>query len=69
MERETGRMRMVCRLALYVGLVVVAAILAIAAGLVAVTLGIATDAARWVGLAVLVVCLVMIVYFMEFRRP
>jgi hypothetical protein len=62
-------MRMVRRLALYVGLVVVAAILAIAAGLVAVALGIAADAARWVGLGVLVVCLVVIVYFMEFQRP
>jgi hypothetical protein len=62
-------MRMVRRLALYVGLVVVAFILAVAAALVAVALGVATDAARWVGLGVLVVCLVVIVYFMEFRRP
>jgi uncharacterized membrane protein HdeD (DUF308 family) len=68
-QKEMKLMRMVRRLALYVGLVVVAAILAIAAGLVAVALGIASDAARWVGLGVLVVCLGVIVYFMEFRRP
>jgi hypothetical protein len=62
-------MRMVRRLALYVGLVVVALLLAVAAALVAVALGVATDAAQWVGLGGLLVCFGVIVYFMEFRRP
>jgi hypothetical protein len=42
-------MRMVRRLALYVGL--------------------APDAARWVGLRTLVVCFAIIVSFIEFQRP
>jgi hypothetical protein len=60
---------MVRRLALYASLVIFAAILAIAAGLLVVGLGVSSDAARWVGLGVLVACLVVIVYFMVFRRP
>jgi hypothetical protein len=55
-------MRMVRRLALYVGLVVVAFILAVA-------LGVPNDIAQWVGFGVLLVCAAVIVYFMEFRRP
>jgi hypothetical protein len=62
-------MRMVRRLALYIGLVVIAAILAIGAGFGAATLCVAPDAARWIGLGTLVLCLIVIVYFMEFRRP
>jgi hypothetical protein len=48
-------MRMVRRLALYVGLVVVALILAVAAAFVVVALGVASDVAQWVGLGVLLV--------------
>jgi hypothetical protein len=62
-------MRMVRRLALYAGFVVVAFILAVAAALVAHALGLLTDVARWVGFGVLLVCAAVIVYFMEFRRP
>jgi hypothetical protein len=62
-------MRMVRRLALYVGLVVVAFVLAVATALVATALGVASDAAQWVGFGALVVCALVIVYFMEFRRP
>jgi hypothetical protein len=62
-------MRMVRRLALYVGLVVVAFILAVAASLVALALGVPNDTAQWVGFGFLLVCAAVIVYFMEFRRP
>lgn len=62
-------MRMVRRLALYVGLVVVAFILAVAAALVAHALGVLTGFAQWMGFSVLPVCAALIVYFMEFRRP
>jgi hypothetical protein len=44
-------------------------LLAIAASLMAVTLGVASDVAQWVGFGVLLVCAAVIVYFMEFRRP
>jgi hypothetical protein len=62
-------MRMVRRLALYVGLVVVAFILAVVAALVALARGVPNDTAQWVGFGVLLVCAAVIVYFMEFRRP
>ena len=61
-------MRMVRRIALYVGLVLAAAILGIAAGLVATALGVPPNIAQWIGFGTLVVCLGVIVYFMEFRR-
>jgi hypothetical protein len=62
-------MRMVRRLALYASLVLVAFILAVAAALVALALGVPNTTAQWVGFGVLLVCAVVIVYFMEFRRP
>jgi hypothetical protein len=62
-------MRMVRRLALYAGLVILAFILAVAAALAAVALGVPNNVAQWVGFGVLLVCFGVIVYFMEFRRP
>jgi hypothetical protein len=71
-------MRMMVRLALYVGLVI-AFILVVAAALVAHALGVLTDVAQWMGFGVLLVCAAMIVSSMEyhgiswnimaFRRP
>jgi hypothetical protein len=61
-------MRMVRRIGLYIGLIVVAAVVSVAAALGAQALGVPNDTARWVGFGVLVVCLGVIVYFMEFAR-
>jgi hypothetical protein len=58
---------MVRRLALYVGLVVVAFILVVATALVAHPLGVLTDVAQWVGFAVLLVCAAVIVSSMEYH--
>jgi hypothetical protein len=58
-------MRMMVRLALSVGLVIVAFILVVAAALVAHALGVHTDVAQWVGFGVLLVCAAVIVSSME----
>ena len=58
-------MRMMVRLALSVGLVIVAFILVVAAALVAHALGVLTDVAQWVGFGVLLVCAAVIISSME----
>jgi hypothetical protein len=62
-------MRMVRRIALYVGLVLLALLVSVAVALAAFAFGVPTTAAQWVGFGVLLVCAAVIVYFMEFRRP
>jgi hypothetical protein len=61
-------MRMVRRIGLYIGLVVVAVVVSVAAALGAIALGIPSDTARWIGLGAFLVCVGVIVYFMEFQR-
>jgi hypothetical protein len=62
-------MRMVRRLALYVGLVLIALLVSVAVALAAFAFGLPANVAQWVGLGVLLVCAAVIVYFMELRRP
>jgi hypothetical protein len=62
-------MRMVRRIALYAGLVLLALLVSVAVALAAFAFGVPANAAQWVGFGVLLVCAAVIVYFMEFRRP
>jgi hypothetical protein len=56
---------MIVRLALSVGLVIVAFNLVVAAALVAHALSVHTDVAQWVGFGVLLVCAAVVVSSME----
>jgi hypothetical protein len=60
---------MVRRIALYVGLVLLAVLVSVAVALAAFAFGIPANVAQWVGFGALIVCAATIVYFMEFRRP
>jgi hypothetical protein len=62
-------MRMVRRIALYMGLVLLALLVSVAVGVAAFAFGVAANVAQWVGFGALIVCFIVIVYFMEFRRP
>ena len=62
-------MRMVRRIALYVGLVLLALLVSGAAAVAAFSFGVPANVAQWIGFGVLLVCAAVIVYFMEFRRP
>jgi hypothetical protein len=61
-------MRMVRRIALYIVLVLLAGFVSVVVAYGAFSAGIASTSAQWIGLGVLVVCLLVITYFMEFRR-
>ena len=61
-------MRMVRRIVLYIGLVLLAALVSAGVAYAAVRLGVPSTIAPWIGLAAYIVCAGVIVYFMEFQR-
>ena len=61
-------MRMVRRIALYVGLVLLAALLSAGVAYAAARLGVSSALAPWIGLSAFIVCTGLIVNFMEFQR-
>jgi hypothetical protein len=61
-------MRMVRRIALYVGLVLLAALVSAGVASAAVRVGVSSAVALWIGLGVFIVCAGVTVYFMEFQR-
>jgi hypothetical protein len=61
-------MRMVRRIALYIGLALLAALLSAGVAYAAVRMGVSSTVAPWIGLAAFIVCAGVIVYFMEFQR-
>jgi hypothetical protein len=61
-------MRMVRRIALYIALVLLAAVVSVGVAYVAFRLGVPSTIAQWIGLGTLILCLIVIVYFMEFQR-
>jgi uncharacterized membrane protein len=61
-------MRMVRRIALYVGLVLLAALVSAGVAYAAARVGVSSAAAPWIGLGAFIVCTGIIVYFMEFQR-
>jgi len=67
-RRKVGNIRMVRRIALYIGLVLLAALLSAGVAYAAVRMGASSTMAPWIGLAAFIVCAGVIVYFMEFQR-
>jgi hypothetical protein len=65
---EESNMRMVRRIALYVGLVLLAALLSAGVAYAALRMGVSSALAPWIGLGAFLVCAGVIVYFMEFQR-
>jgi hypothetical protein len=61
-------MRMVRRIALYIGLVLLAGLLSAGVAFATVRMGFSSTVAPWIGLAASIVCAGVIVYFMEFQR-
>lgn len=61
-------MRMVRRIALYIGLVLLGVLLSAGVAYAAMRLGISSALAPWIGLGAFIVCAGIIVYFMEFQR-
>jgi hypothetical protein len=61
-------MRMVRRIGLYVGLVLLAALVSAGVTYAVVRLGISSAIAPWIGLGAFIVCAGVIVYFMELQR-
>jgi hypothetical protein len=61
-------MRMVRRIGLYIGLVLLAAFVSAAVAFAAVRMGASSAIAPWIGLGAFIVCAGVIVYFMEFQR-
>jgi membrane protein implicated in regulation of membrane protease activity len=61
-------MRMVRRITLYIVLVLLAGFVSVVVAYGAFSVGAASTLAQWIGLGVLIVCLLAITYFMEFRR-
>jgi hypothetical protein len=61
-------MRMVRRIALYIGLVLLAALVSAGVAYSAARMGVSSTIALWIGLAAFIVCAGVIVYFMEFQR-
>jgi hypothetical protein len=55
------------KLAIYAALLLVAVFVSVAASLLALGVGAVNDTARWIGLAVLLVCTVVIAVVMEVR--
>jgi hypothetical protein len=67
-RRKVGNMRMVRRITLYIGLVLLALLLSAGVAYAAVRMGVSSAVAPWIGLAAFIVCAGVIVYFMEFQR-
>ena len=61
-------MRMVRRIGLYVGLVLLAVLLSAGVAYAAGRMGVPSTVAPWIGLGAFMVCAGLIVYFMEFQR-
>jgi hypothetical protein len=61
-------MRMVRQIALYIGLVLRAALVSAGVAYAALRMGVSSTMAPWVGLGAFLVCAGVIVYFMEFQR-
>jgi len=61
-------MRMVRRIALYIALALLAAVVSIGVAYAAFRLGVPSTPSQWIGLGTLILCLIVIVYFMEFQR-
>jgi hypothetical protein len=61
-------MRMVRRIALYIVLVLLAGFVSVVVAYGTFSVGAASTTAQWIGLGALIVCLLVITYFMEFRR-
>jgi hypothetical protein len=61
-------MRMVRRIALYIVLVLLAGFVSVVVAYGAYSVGVSTTTAQWIGLGALIVCLLVITYFMEFQR-
>jgi hypothetical protein len=61
-------MRMVRRIALYILLVLLAGLVSLLVAYGAHSAGVAATTAQWIGLGALILCLLMITYFMEFQR-
>jgi hypothetical protein len=61
-------MRMVRRIGLYVGLVLLAALLSAGVAYATARMGVSSTVAPWIGLGAFIVCAGLIVYFMEFQR-
>jgi hypothetical protein len=61
-------MRMVRRIARYIGLVLLAALLSAGVAYVTFRMGVSSTVAPWIGLGAFLVCAGVIVYFMEFQR-
>jgi hypothetical protein len=59
---------MVRRIALYVGLVLLALVVSAGVAYAAVRMGAPSAIAPWIGLGAFIVCAGVIVYFMEFQR-
>jgi len=65
---KENNMRMVRRIALYIGLVLLAALLSVGVAYGSSRMGVASTVAPWVGLVAFIVCAGVILYFMEFQR-
>jgi hypothetical protein len=61
-------MRMVRRIALYVGLVLLAVLVSAGVAYASLRMGVSSAIAPWIGLGAFLVCAGVIVYFMEFQR-
>ena len=61
-------MRMVRRIALYILLVLLAGFVSLLVAYGAYSAGVAATTAQWIGLGALILCLLVITYFMEFQR-
>ena len=67
-RQKEDAMRMVRRIALYIGLVLLAALLSAGVAFAAVRMGVPSALAPWLGLGAFIMCAGVIVYFMEFQR-
>ena len=61
-------MRMVRRIVLYTGLVLLDGLVSAGVAYAAVRMGVPSTVVPWIGLAAFIVCAGVIVYFMEFQR-
>ena len=65
---KENAMRMVRRIALYIGLVLLAALVSVGVAYGSFRMGVTSTVAPWVGLVAFIVCAGVILYFMEFQR-
>jgi hypothetical protein len=67
-RQKEYEMRMVWRIALYIGLALLAVFVGAGVAYAAFRMGVPSTLAPWVGLGAFLVCAGVIVYFMEFQR-